>query len=255
MGGGWVIDADKLALKLAMTVDAPARQARKAPHLFPSPQARITIKVTHPASKETSDELPLVQWPDGCILRENRMDALKPVEAAPVGIPFIEMPPAPPHASRSPGVCSWPASGYYLVLASLEAHDPMKNNMKNRLGLFIGSVRDNTLQIPATSPRIATRPIVGKKVDCVWSQASADLPAVVRSLPPKLGDLTKIALRIVAGIGGTVLLVVGLLMIACVPFAGVFALAVLVLGIAKWWVATDPDTRNAPEERVSRAAG
>jgi predicted PurR-regulated permease PerM len=161
---------------------------------------------------------------------------------------------------------------------------------------FIGSVRDNTLQIPAPPPGVAEWPIVGERVHGLWSRAHADLPAVVQSLQPKLGDLAKHALGIVAGIGGALLLflasfiiagiimafgqagasstaaifdrivgtgegeefaklstatiravalgvlgvafiqaiVVGLLLlIAGVPFAGVLALIVLVLGIAQ----------------------
>ena len=161
---------------------------------------------------------------------------------------------------------------------------------------FIGSLREHTLQIPAPWPSVAEWPIVGKKIDDLWSRAHADLPAVVQSLQPNLGDLTKTALGVVAGIGGALLLflvsfviagiimafgqrgasstaaifdrivgagrgeefatlstatiravalgvlgvafiqsvVVGLLMlIAGVPFAGVLALIVLVLGIAQ----------------------
>ena len=161
---------------------------------------------------------------------------------------------------------------------------------------IIGSVRDNTLQIPAPSPGVAEWPIVGKKVHGLWSQLHSDLPAVVQSLQPKLGDLAKHALGIVASIGVAMLLflvsfivagiimafgqsgassmtsifdrivgtgrgeefvklstatirsvalgvlgvafiqaiVVGvLLMIAGVPFAGLLALIVLVLGIAQ----------------------
>ena len=161
---------------------------------------------------------------------------------------------------------------------------------------FVGSVRDHTLQIPAPSPSVAEWPIVGKKVHGFWSQAHTDLPALVQSLQPKLGDLAKTALGVVASIGGALLLflasfiiagiimafgesgarstraifdrivgtgrgeefaklstatiravalgvlgvafiqaiVVGLvLLIAGVPFAGVLALVVLVLGIAQ----------------------
>ncbi len=71
---------------------------------------------------------------------------------------------------------------------------------------FIGSVRDHTLQIPAPSPGIAEWPIVGKRVFGLWSQAHTDLPALVQSLQPKLGDLAKTALGMVAGIGGALLL-------------------------------------------------
>jgi predicted PurR-regulated permease PerM len=161
---------------------------------------------------------------------------------------------------------------------------------------FIGSVRDNTLQIPAPPPSVAEWPIVGKKVHGLWSQAHADLPAVIQSMQPKLGDLSRKALGMVASIGGSMLLflasfiiagiiiafgqsgarsadaifdrivgsrrgeqfaelstatiravalgvlgvafiqaiVIGLvLMIAGVPFAGVLAMIVLVLGIAQ----------------------
>ena len=71
---------------------------------------------------------------------------------------------------------------------------------------IIGSVRDNTLQIPAPSPAVAEWPIVGKKIHGLWSQVHSDLPAVVQGLQPKLGDLAKSALGMVASIGGAMLL-------------------------------------------------
>jgi len=71
---------------------------------------------------------------------------------------------------------------------------------------FVGKVRDHTLQIPAPSPKIAEWPIVGKKIHAYWSQAHSDLPALVQSLQPKVGDLAKTALGIVASIGAAVLL-------------------------------------------------
>ncbi len=71
---------------------------------------------------------------------------------------------------------------------------------------FVGSVQDNTLRIPEPPSGIADWPFVGKKIHGLWSQAHADLPAVIQSLQPKLGDLSKHALAIVAGIGGSVLL-------------------------------------------------
>jgi predicted PurR-regulated permease PerM len=71
---------------------------------------------------------------------------------------------------------------------------------------FVGSVRDNTLTIPAPSPSVAEWPVVGKRVHGLWSQAHADLPAVVQSVQPKLGDLARNALEMVASIGGAVLL-------------------------------------------------
>ena len=71
---------------------------------------------------------------------------------------------------------------------------------------IVGRVRENGLQVPAPSPAVAEWPIVGKKLHGFWSQAHTDLPAVVKSLQPKLHDLTKNALGMVAGIGGSMLL-------------------------------------------------
>jgi predicted PurR-regulated permease PerM len=161
---------------------------------------------------------------------------------------------------------------------------------------FVGSLRDNTLKIPAPPPNVAEWPVIGKKVHGLWSQAHTDLPAVVQSMQPQLRDLARKALEVVASIAGAVLIflfsfiiagiimafgepgarstrsifarivgtqrgeefaklstetiravalgvlgvafiqaiVVGLvLIIARVPFAGVLALVVLVLGIAQ----------------------
>ena len=161
---------------------------------------------------------------------------------------------------------------------------------------FIASLRDHTLQVPAPPSGIADWPVVGKKLHGIWSQAHTDLPSVIQSLQPKLGDFAKSALAMVAATGVALLLflasfiiagiimafgesgarsmraifdrivgaghgeefaklstatirsvalgvlgvafiqaiVIGLLlMIAGVPFAGLLALVVLVLGIAQ----------------------
>jgi len=70
---------------------------------------------------------------------------------------------------------------------------------------LIHAVQHNTLQIPAPRPGVATWPIVGKQLHDVWSQAHADLPALVQSMQPKIGELAKTALSMVASIGGGVL--------------------------------------------------
>ena len=84
---------------------------------------------------------------------------------------------------------------------------------------FIGSVRDNTVRIPPPPPSIAELPIVGKKVHGLWSQAHSDLPAVIQSMQPKLGDLTRKALEMVASIGGTMLLFLASFIIAGIIMA------------------------------------
>jgi predicted PurR-regulated permease PerM len=84
--------------------------------------------------------------------------------------------------------------------------------------LIVG-LRDHTLQIPAPSPRVAEWPIVGAKLHGLWSQVHTDLPGFVQSMQPKFGELAKSALGIVAGIGGTLLLLLASLIIAGIIMA------------------------------------
>jgi predicted PurR-regulated permease PerM len=70
---------------------------------------------------------------------------------------------------------------------------------------LIHGAQNNTLQIPAPRPGVEAWPIVGTKLYAVWSQAHADLPALVQSMQPKIGELAKTALGVVASIGGGVL--------------------------------------------------
>jgi predicted PurR-regulated permease PerM len=66
---------------------------------------------------------------------------------------------------------------------------------------LVSSVQQNALSIPAPRESVAGWPVVGKQVYAIWSQAHADLPALVQSMQPKIGDLAKTALGFVAGIG------------------------------------------------------
>ena len=67
-------------------------------------------------------------------------------------------------------------------------------------------MRDNTLQIPAPSEKVAAWPVVGERVHAVWSQAHNDLPGLVQSMQPKLGELATNALGIAAALGGSLLM-------------------------------------------------
>jgi len=71
---------------------------------------------------------------------------------------------------------------------------------------LVSGVRDNSLNIPAPRPSVAEWPVVGQQVYVLWSKAHADLPAVVQGMQPKIGDLSKKALEVVASIGGSMLL-------------------------------------------------
>ena len=70
---------------------------------------------------------------------------------------------------------------------------------------LINNVKNNTLQIPAPSPRVADWPIIGDEIHMFWSEMHADLPAMVRNMQPKIGELAKHSLDIVAGTGGKIL--------------------------------------------------
>jgi predicted PurR-regulated permease PerM len=70
---------------------------------------------------------------------------------------------------------------------------------------LVNNLSKNTLQIPAPAPSVADWPLIGNKVYAYWSQAHGDLPAVVQGLQPKIGELAKQALSIVAGLGGKML--------------------------------------------------
>ncbi len=83
----------------------------------------------------------------------------------------------------------------------------------------VKGVRDNTLQVPAPSDRVASVPVVGKRVHALWSQAHADLPAVVKSMQPKLGELATKALGIVAGLGGALLMFIFSFIVAGIMMA------------------------------------
>jgi predicted PurR-regulated permease PerM len=75
-------------------------------------------------------------------------------------------------------------------------------------------VRDNTLQIPTPPKSVAAWPLVGEKVYEIWLQAHSDLPSVIRDLQPKIGNLAKSALGIVANTAGNLLLFMAAFVVA-----------------------------------------
>jgi len=88
------------------------------------------------------------------------------------------------------------------------------SSLGDSLHRLVRDVETNSLEIPAPRESVAGWPLVGEKVYAIWSQAHADLPALVHSLQPKIGDLTKAALGVVAGIGGSLLQFLAALIIA-----------------------------------------
>src|SRR4051794_19787560 len=66
---------------------------------------------------------------------------------------------------------------------------------------LVTGVQQNTLEIPAPRESVQTWPVVGEKLYGWWSLAHSDMPALVKSMQPKIGDLARKALSIVANIG------------------------------------------------------
>jgi predicted PurR-regulated permease PerM len=84
---------------------------------------------------------------------------------------------------------------------------------------LIDQVQQNTLQVPPPRPGVAELPVVGPKIHGFWQRAHEDLPALVTTLQPKLGELAKGALGMVASIGGGLLAFVAAFIIAGIIMA------------------------------------
>jgi predicted PurR-regulated permease PerM len=77
----------------------------------------------------------------------------------------------------------------------------LMNSFGSTVHDLVGAVQHNTLKIPAPREGIREWPIVGTTIYDVWSRAHDDLPGLVQSMQPKIGELARKALSIVANIG------------------------------------------------------
>ena len=84
---------------------------------------------------------------------------------------------------------------------------------------FVRALQDNTLEIPAPREGVRDWPIVGKKLYDAWSSVYTDLPGVIQSMQPKIGELARKALSIVANIGVGVLQFLASLIVAGILMA------------------------------------
>jgi predicted PurR-regulated permease PerM len=84
---------------------------------------------------------------------------------------------------------------------------------------LVSDVQNDTLEIPAPRDSVAQWPVVGPKVHALWSRAHEDLPGLVKSMQPKIGELAKIALGFVAGIGLGLLLFMAAFIVAGIIMA------------------------------------
>jgi predicted PurR-regulated permease PerM len=84
---------------------------------------------------------------------------------------------------------------------------------------LITDVQQDRLRIPPPASAVAQVPLIGERVYTLWEAAHDDLPALVQSLQPKVGELAKDALGMVASIGGGILQFLAALIVAGIIMA------------------------------------
>lgn len=81
----------------------------------------------------------------------------------------------------------------------------MLSSLGDSVSALVDKVNNNSLVIPAPSADIAAIPLVGEKLHALWLKASVDLPSLIISYQPQLGDLAKKVVGILASMGGGLL--------------------------------------------------
>ena len=95
----------------------------------------------------------------------------------------------------------------------------LMNSFADSVRGFVSAVQQNTLQIPPPREGVKNWPIVGRNLYDTWSQARADLPGLVHTMQPKIGELARTALSMVASIGGTMLVFLASFVVANIVMA------------------------------------
>ena len=114
------------------------------------------------------------------------------------------------------------ASAILVILAVLLVVIPtwlLVNSFADSVHSLVGAVQNNTLHVPAPREGVKNWPLVGNKIYDTWSKARGDLPGLVHSMQPKIGDLARDALSVVASVGGTMLLFLASFVVAAIVMA------------------------------------
>ena len=116
----------------------------------------------------------------------------------------------------------WLASTVMVILGITLIVVPtwlLMNSFADSVRGFVNAVQQNTLQIPPPREGIRNLPVVGQKLYDGWSKAQTDLPGLVQSMQPKLGEVFRSALSIVASIGRGMLLFLASFVVANILMA------------------------------------
>lgn len=86
----------------------------------------------------------------------------------------------------------------FIVLPTIA----MISSLGDSVSTLVENVSKDSLVIPPPSADIAAIPIVGGKLSALWMKASVDLPGLIRTYGPQLGDITKQVVGVLASMGG-----------------------------------------------------
>ena len=92
--------------------------------------------------------------------------------------------------------------GILLIVAPTAA---MLGSLGDSVSALVDKVENHTLVIPPPSAGIADIPLVGTKIHGLWMKASVDLPGLLISYKPQLGDMAKQTVAMLASMGGGLL--------------------------------------------------
>jgi predicted PurR-regulated permease PerM len=95
----------------------------------------------------------------------------------------------------------------------------LMNSLGDSVHRLINDVQNNTLRVPPPRAGVAEWPLIGEQVHALWTKAYTNLPALVESMQPKIGNLAAAALGFVAGIGGGLLQFLASLAVAGIMMA------------------------------------
>ncbi|MET0656601.1 MAG: AI-2E family transporter [Steroidobacteraceae bacterium] len=114
------------------------------------------------------------------------------------------------------------AATVLVILGSIVIVAPtalLMNSLGDSVRGLVHGVQENTLEIPAPRESVKNWPVVGKRIYSTWSAAHADFPAFVKRSQPKIGHLAQQALKVVASIGGGILLFLASFIVAGIVMA------------------------------------
>jgi Predicted permease len=95
----------------------------------------------------------------------------------------------------------------------------LMNSLGDSVHRLINDVQNNRLQVPPPREGVAEWPLIGEQLHAFWTKAYTNLPALVQSMQPKIGNIAGAALGFVAGIGSGLLQFLASLAVAGIMMA------------------------------------